>query len=162
MRKTTTRTATSPPDGPPGPPQGCTNFKLRTLLRRVARVYDAELSQAGLKGTQYSLLSNIVAHGPVRPADLAQRMGLDASTLTRNLRVLTSAGWAAQRAGADERSRLVEITGAGRAKQAEAKRHWRKAQATLNTMLGIDQVARLHAMIDDSMVRLEPGGETSS
>ena len=162
MRKTTSRTATSPPDSPPGQPQGCTNFKLRTLLRRVARVYDAELSQAGLKGTQYSLLSNIVAHGPVRPADLAQRMGLDASTLTRNLRVLTSAGWAAQRAGADERSRLVEITGAGRAKQAEAKRHWRKAQATLSTMLGIDQVARLHAMIDDSMVRLEPGGETSS
>ena len=41
-------------------PQGCTNLKLRQLMRRVAQRYDAEVGQVGLKGTQYSLLSYVI------------------------------------------------------------------------------------------------------
>lgn len=139
-------------------PRGCTNFKLRQLLRQVARLYDGEFAKAGLKGTQYSLLSQIVAHGPLQPNDLARRMGMEASTLTRNLRVLIASGWAVQRAGADERSRLVEITPAGRAKQIEARRHWKKAQGVLTKQLGIEQVKGLHAAIDNTLERLADTG----
>ena len=57
-------------------PQGCTNFKLRQFMRQVARLYDVELAQAGLKTTQYSLLSHVLHLGPLRPVDLAQAMGL--------------------------------------------------------------------------------------
>ncbi|RYY64032.1 MAG: MarR family transcriptional regulator, partial [Comamonadaceae bacterium] len=45
-------------------PRGCTNLKLRQLLRRVGQVYDAEVAQAGLKVTQYSLLSYVCKLGP--------------------------------------------------------------------------------------------------
>jgi hypothetical protein len=51
-------------------PQGCTNFKLRQLLRTVSRHYDAELAHAGLKGTQFSLLSHVVKLGPLQPQAL--------------------------------------------------------------------------------------------
>jgi DNA-binding MarR family transcriptional regulator len=142
-------------------PQGCTNFKLRTLLRRVARLYDAELSRAGLKGTQYSLLSHIVRLGPVRPQDLARQLGMDASTLTRNLRVVIAEGWVAQGPGEDERSRSVTITPAGRAKQGEARRYWRNAQDRLNELLGIEQVAQLHALIDVGLERLDAPGDAA-
>ena len=138
-------------------PRGCTNFKLRALARTVARHYDAEFAAVGLKGTQFSLLSNIVAHGPISPAELAQRIGMDASTLTRSLRVAIAAGWVAQGPGKDERSRRVEITPAGRAKQAEAKRHWRRAQDGLNALLGDARVAALHALIDDALLALDGG-----
>ena len=37
-------------------PRGCTNFRLRQLMRRLDQHYDAELSKAGLRTTQYSLL----------------------------------------------------------------------------------------------------------
>ena len=67
-------------------PQGCTNFKLRQLVRRVSQLYDAEVAKAGLKTTQYSLLSHVLRLGPIRPGDLAQAMTMDASTLTRNLK----------------------------------------------------------------------------
>ena len=60
--------------------QGCTHFKLRQLVRRVSQLYDAELSKAGLKTTQFSLLSHVLRLGPIRPGDLAQAMTLDAST----------------------------------------------------------------------------------
>ena len=54
-------------------PAGCTNFKLRQLLRRVARLYDLELAATGLKTTQYSLLSALVKTGPIAPGQLARR-----------------------------------------------------------------------------------------
>ena len=144
---------------PENQPRGCTHFKLRQLLRRVARIYDAELASAGLKGTQFSLLSQLLAHGPVQPKLLAQLLGLEASTLTRNMRIVTAAGWATQGPGADGRSRVIEITAAGRAKQAEARRYWKRAQRTLNQQFGAGRVARLHALIDEGMARLVGAAE---
>ncbi len=132
-------------------PQGCTNFKLRQLLRRVGIHYDVEMAQCGLKTTQYSLLSHVLKLGPIRPGDLATAMKMDASTLTRNLRPLVDAGWVTLEAGADARSRLVHITDTGREKRAEAQRHWKAAQLALNETLGVERVLALHALVDDAL-----------
>lgn len=135
-------------------PQGCTNFKLRQLLRSVSRLYDAEIAQAGLKGTQYSLLSHVLALGPIAPSALADRMGMDASTLTRNLRPLIDKGWVVQGPGADARSRLVTITPAGTAKQTEARLYWKRAQQQLTERLGAQQVLQLHQLMALAQQRL--------
>lgn len=137
-------------------PQGCTNFKLRQLVRRVSQLYDAEVGKAGLKTTQYSLLSHVLRLGPIRPGDLAERMTMDASTLTRNLKPMLAAGWLELSPGEDGRSRLVHITEAGRVKRAEAQRRWKAAQEALNVQLGSGRVAALHALIDDALARLAP------
>ena len=137
-------------------PQGCTNLKLRQLTRRVTQHYDAELGKTGLRVTQYSLLSFVLALGPVSPGDLARAMKMGASTLTRNMRPLIDAGWLALDPGADGRSRLVSVTDAGRQKRQEAQRRWRAAQEDINQMLGLVRVNRLHALIDECMTRLSP------
>jgi DNA-binding MarR family transcriptional regulator len=137
-------------------PQGCTNMKLRQLMRRVAQRYDLEVGKTGLKGTQYSLLSHVLKLAPVRPGDLARAMSIEASTLTRNLKPLIDAGWVTLEAGADGRSRLVNITPAGRDKRQEAQRRWRVAQEGINQTLGLERVLALHALIDDSMDLLSP------
>lgn len=139
-------------------PQGCTNFKLRRLNRMVSRHYDAHVAPSGLKTTQYSLLSHVIALGPLRPVDLAREMNVDASTLTRNLKAMLTAGFITQTEGPDARSRLLTITDAGRAKRAEAQRLWRAAQLSLNDMLGLDQVIALHALLDESLERLQNEG----
>ena len=135
-------------------PQGCTNIPLRQLLRSVSRLYDAEIAQAGLKGTQFSLLSHVLVMGPAAPSALADRMGMDASTLTRNLRPLIDKGWVLQGPGADARGRLVTITPEGSAKHAEARQHWKRAQLLLTQRLGADQVAQLHQLMDGAQQRL--------
>ena len=135
-------------------PQGCTNLKLRQLMRRMGQRYDAQMALVGLKTTQYSLLACVDKLGPLRPGELAAQLKMDASTLTRNLKPLVNAGWVRVEAGADARSRLVAITDDGRVKRAEAKRYWRKAQDELNRQLGLEQVAALHALIDDAMHKL--------
>jgi DNA-binding MarR family transcriptional regulator len=136
-------------------PQGCTNLKLRQLSRAVTRHYDAYVAPTGLKNTQYSLLSHVVLLGPLRPTDLAQRMKLDASTLTRNLQPLVAAGWIEQGPGEDARSRLVATTEAGRAKRAEVQKAWKQAQLALNARLGEERVAALHTLLDDCLQLLD-------
>jgi DNA-binding MarR family transcriptional regulator len=137
-------------------PQGCTNLKLRQLMRRVAQHYDAEVGKTGLKGTQYSLLSYVVKLGPIQPGDLAREMKIGASTLTRNLRPLIDAGWLELGPGADGRSRLVSVTEAGRVKRQEAQRRWRVAQEGINQTLGPRRVVELHALIDECLDLLSP------
>ncbi len=140
-------------------PQGCTNFRLRHLMRQVARLYDAEVAKSGIKTTQYSLLSNVLHLGPLRPVDLAQALGIDASTLTRNLKPMIAAGWLLQSEGPDARSRLIEITDDGRKKRTEAQRHWRTAQEKLNELLGVERVMALHVLIDESIALLRSADE---
>ncbi|MFT3803552.1 MAG: MarR family winged helix-turn-helix transcriptional regulator [Burkholderiaceae bacterium] len=136
-------------------PQGCTNLKLRQLTRMVTRHYDRYVSETGLRNTQYALLSYVVGLGPIRPGDLARRMQMDASTLTRNMQPMVVRGWLKIGAGTDARSRLVEVTEAGRAKRAEGQRAWKKAQTALNERLGVARVAALHELLDASIECLD-------
>lgn len=140
-------------------PQGCTNLKLRQLSRIVTRHYDSFVADVGLKITQYSLLSHVVKLGPIRPGDLARRMQMDASTLTRNLQPLAALGLLTVGAGADARSRLVSATETGVAKQAQAQQAWKAAQLALNDQLGSERVVALHALLD-SCIELLGDDET--
>nr|WP_145548581.1 MarR family winged helix-turn-helix transcriptional regulator [Variovorax boronicumulans] len=137
-------------------PQGCTHLQLRQLMRRVARLYDAELAHAGLKTTQFSLLTALDKLGPAQPGQLARQLRLQPSTLTRNLQPLVVAGWVVQGPGSDGRSRLVQLTEAGRAKRAEARQRWKSAQLELNRLLGDARVAALHALLQESLALLAP------
>ena len=140
----------------PANPKGCTNLQLRQLMRRVAQHYDQEVGKTGLKGTQYSLLSFVDRLSPIRPLDLAQALKLESSTLTRNLKPLIAQGWIMLGAGADGRSRLLTITPAGHAKRSDAQRHWKVAQNNLNQILGLERVAALHGLIQESLQLLSP------
>jgi len=132
-------------------PTGCSSLKLRQLSRRVSQHFDRIVTDAGLKTTQYSLLSNVVALGPVKPGVLAAHMEMDASTLTRNLQPLVAQGWVTVGPGDDGRSRVVEATDAGRAKRDAARKDWKRAQIALNERLGDGRVMRLHALIDECL-----------
>lgn len=128
-------------------------------MRQVSRHYDAEVAKSGLKTTQYSLLSHVLHLGPLRPVDLAQAMGIEASTLSRNLKPMIAAGWLLQGEGPDARSRLIEITDDGRKKRTEAQRHWRAAQEQLNELLGVERVMALHTLVDESIALLQAADE---
>ncbi|MBX3610413.1 MAG: winged helix-turn-helix transcriptional regulator [Hydrogenophaga sp.] len=143
----------------PAKPQGCTNLKLRQLVRAVGATYDAEVGKAGLKITQYSLLSYVTKLGPIRAVELAQQMHMSASTLSRNLRPLIDAGWVEQVPGPDARSWFIQATAQGQAKRSEAQRRWRAAQESINQRLGNERVIALHQLIDESLQLLDDEGD---
>jgi DNA-binding MarR family transcriptional regulator len=140
-------------DAPPQV-QGCTCNRLRRLTRRVTAVYDHALAPCGLRGTQFSLLSNLLALQAPTLSVLAEAMDMERTTLTRNLRPLIAAGWVSLRPGHNPRNREARMTSAGRAKWVQAKPHWRRAQSALNSALGEAEVARLHRLVDRYLPRL--------
>jgi DNA-binding MarR family transcriptional regulator len=135
-------------------PSGCTCDRLRKLTRRVTQHYDARLAPAGLRVTQYSLLAHLERGGPATVSALARLMEMDRTTLTRNLKPLAEAGLVAIAPGTDARSRVVSATGRGREARAAARQLWRQAQDEVNRVLGVEQVAALHAALEDSLARL--------
>jgi len=145
---------------PHGAPRGCSAQKLRQLSRRVSQHFDSIVATAGLKTTQYSLLSQILALGPIRPGDLAHAMEMDASTLTRNLQPLVAQAWVAVGPGSDGRSRLISITALGREKRVQSQREWKRAQLAFNARVGEDLVGRLHALIDECLGRMHEDAQT--
>ena len=131
--------------------RGCTCFRLRRLTRRVTQHYDSHLARAGLRVTQFSLLGMLLRADSLSLSELAARLEMDRTTLTRNLGPLQGAGWVAVTQGKDARSRAVQLTDAGRAAWNSAKPHWRQAQDELNAALGAEAVTELHTLLDDSL-----------
>jgi DNA-binding MarR family transcriptional regulator len=136
-------------------PLGCTCFKLRKLTRAMSRLYDHHLASVGLKTTQYSVLAN-AARAALPVAELADLLGVERTTLTRNLKPLADAGWVELQPGEDSRQRIVTITAAGRVKVDEAYIVWRRAQTEFETLMGRDTVRALHQQLETTMTQLIP------
>jgi hypothetical protein len=67
----------------------CACSQVRRLARKLSSFYDTLLSPEDLTITQYSLLANIELAGQPSHAPLAEKVGMDRTTLTRNLLPLT-------------------------------------------------------------------------
>lgn len=145
---------------------GCTCAKLRRLTRRITAVYDRELAAAGLRVTQFSLLAALRSDtgssgGGISLTELAERMDMDRSTLSRNLRPLIDRGWAELVAHAqDARVRVARLTPQGLAQWQSARPHWKRAQNEVNATLGAAQVLQLHQQLDEVTPLFRPAETT--
>lgn len=109
--------------------QNCRCLNARKEAQRLTRAYDDRLRPYGLTINQFSMLSTLILAGPQSVAALADRLGIDRTTLTRNLEVGRTAELVTISAGKDKRVRMVDITSAGRALADAALPAWREAQA---------------------------------
>ena len=133
---------------------GCTCFKLRGVARRVTQSYDRFMQESGLKITQFSLLGNLRYGDALSVSALAEKMAMDRTTLTRNLKPLEQAGLVAVIEGPDRRTKTVVITTAGKNTFRQAVPYWKKAQENLIETLGEETVLQLHALLDASISRI--------
>lgn len=129
-------------------PENCTSFRTKQFARLVERHYDAYLGAVDIKTTQFTLLTNVLRRGPISIAELADRMGLDASTLSRNLKPALLHHWVSQRVGEDARTRQISITPVGRGIQAVALAHWRDAQRDLKDKIGAQRISKLLNLLE--------------
>jgi len=127
-------------------PASCACFNIRKAARKVTQSYDRALAPAGLLATQFALLAVLARErgkDGIPMTRLAKRLGMDRTTLTRNLRVVERAKWVSVRAGEDPRERLVTLTAAGRKKFAAALPLWKDAQTRTVKRLGRANLTRL-------------------
>jgi len=121
----------------------CANFNLRRASRALGQVYDAALRPLGLKGTQFSLLTALALLGSVPLSQLARELGMDRTSLTRNLRPLLREGYVREDRGEDRRQRLLDLTEAGRRIYREALPLWQAVQDQVEGRLGTERLERL-------------------
>lgn len=131
----------------------CTCFHLRRATRRVTQIYDRELAAVDLSLNQYSILRR-AGESPRTLGSLADELGMDRTTLTRNLKPLLAVGLLAETRGEDARQRLLQLSDAGRQRLGVARPHWQRAQGIIDEAFGADAVARLHADLDTLTERL--------
>ena len=137
----------------------CSCLRLRRITRRVTQLYDRYLEPAGLTVNQFGLLARLYGASlrseTLAISALAERVGMDPTTLNRSLKPLESAGLVANGSDpADQRVRAVLITARGRARLSAALPAWRKAQAHIDAALGIDAAVALNGLLELSYARL--------
>src|SRR5439155_4355626 len=116
--------------------ENCVCFNLRWVTRAVTQFFDAELRRHGIRPTQTPILGALAQKPGWIMEDLSDWLGMERTTLVRNLRPL-------------ERDGLVEISGAGRGGRVsvslsakgrknleEAMPAWRAAQQAVIKTVG--------------------------
>lgn len=127
--------------GEPG--RDCVCFALRKTARAVTQWYDDALRPSGLKTTQFSLMVAAKMSGGATMNRLAERLVMDRTTLTRNLRPLEEDGLIAIAPGRDRREREITLTAKGVTRLAKALPLWRRAQTETVSRLGRQRAERL-------------------
>jgi DNA-binding MarR family transcriptional regulator len=117
--------------------------------RAVTRLYDDILRPTGLRATQLAVLVAVGNEDATSITELAKFMGMDRSTLTRNLTPLEREGLIRVGNEGWRRSRIVEITNKGRSRLREALPFWEKAQQTMRQKLGGRRWPVIMADLDD-------------
>ena len=121
----------------------CLCQKARTAARALTRFYDRHFVGAGIEPTQFNLLTAIGLAGPVSLGRLAGYLGLERTTLTRNLAVLEREGIVETESTADARQRLLKLTKKGRETLRANLPRWKKAQQAARVALGTEKFGRM-------------------
>ena len=135
------------------PQQGfthCSAAALRMAARRVSQFYDACLAPAGLKVSQYSVLSTAARRRDKPPTvnELAVELGMDRSTLGHNLRPLERDALIVLEADPrDKRIRRVVVTEIGRQKRRACRELWVVAQARFEEAFGHERAIELGVLL---------------
>ena len=136
-------------------PSACTAMRIRKAARRVTQIYDQHLEPFDLTVTQYGLLGRIKALDSLSIGELAEKMLMDPTTLTRNLRPLQRRGLLVLAPDPrDKRSRSLHLTERGREAFDDARTGWQKAQQRIARARGETETATLHAALDHMLDRL--------
>ena len=125
---------------------GCLGLASRRAARALSRSFERSLRPYGIRIGQFSALTALMLKGPMTIGTLADFLGVERTTLTRNLALIEANGWVAVHPGTDARSRIVKVTSAGRAAIAAAFPAWRRAQSAATSAIGTAGVAALHRL----------------
>lgn len=124
--------------------ESCGAWNLRLAARRAGQFVEERLAPAGVSLAQFGLMAEIASASDDTVSALAERMGLDQSTLSRTLRTLEGDGLVEiATVESDARKRMVWLTEKGARRLETALAAWRQAQDELERHLSVDLARRL-------------------
>ena len=123
---------------------------MRKSARKITQFYENSLREAGIKPTQFSILAALANTGPIQLSQLADRLLLERTSLTRNLNVLERNTWIGIQPGEeDSRQRVVSLSSNGYKQLDHAIPYWQKAQKAIAKDMGQDTMTGLRSTLDE-------------
>ena len=135
----------------------CACNQLRRSARGMTQVFDAGMGPDGLKVTQMPVLVGLGVGGSMPVSALADALGLDRTTLTRNLKVLEDRGLVLTAPHEqDARVRMVSMTPEGADELSAALARWDRVQSLVEERFGPERLRALYDELDALSVAVGP------
>lgn len=126
----------------------CANLNMKKATRVVSKLYEEHLAPVGLKGTQFSLLMAVYSNENLTISQIAEKLVIDRTSLTRALCPLQRDGLVRIKLWAeDRRVRNVMITEKGKILAQKAIPLWKEAQTEFLSRLGEEQWNELYDLL---------------
>ena len=110
--------------------------RLRRASRLLSQSYEDALRPVGLRLTQFTILQFLSFAGETTQKQLAHKLGMDTTTLTRTLTAMSRQGWIDKQRGEDRREWKMRLSKKGHAQFVTALPLWKKAQDSAQGQLG--------------------------
>lgn len=117
----------------------CVCYEFRKTARQIINYYDAALKETDLKSNQFIILAAVAYMGKTNFKNLAEFVGIDQSTLARNLVTVEKQGFVTVNSGMNKREKIISLSRKGKNKLASAFPYWQKAQREIVHHLGSDE-----------------------
>jgi DNA-binding MarR family transcriptional regulator len=128
----------------------CICNNLRRAARLVTNYYDKLFEPAGLRASQATVLVVLYRAGVQTINEMAEKLELDRTTLTRNLKPLAHQGLLTIAPGSDQRTRLVTLTPEGEAALLKVLPLWEQAQSYMVEGIGKANTSLLLAQLSEA------------
>ena len=122
-------------------PEVCPGFQARATARAITRYYNACFRPFELTAEQFSLLVGIGGSPNETVAELAARAGVDATTLSRNIRSLESRGIIGSTGARGRSGKRLMLTGEGWRLLEQVIPVWQSAKQELSQLMGSEQLS---------------------
>jgi DNA-binding MarR family transcriptional regulator len=109
----------------------CVCYEIRKTARFVINYYDAALRDADLKSNQFLILVAVAYLKSPNFTKLADFVGIDQSTLARNLVTVEKQKLVSVKPGKNRREKLISLTKKGEQKIEKSFPLWKKAHGRL-------------------------------
>src|SRR5512132_2252514 len=116
--------------------ENCVCFNLRRVARVVTQFFDAELRRHGVRPTQETILASLNSKDSWNMAELSDWLGMERTTLVRNLRPLQRDGFVKVVGGGRGNRVELTITTKGRKQIERLAPAWKSAQNAVVKTLG--------------------------
>jgi len=135
--------------------ENCTCFNVRRVARVITQFFDAEVRRHGIRPTQTPILGALQAKEGWGMAELSDWLGMERTTLVRNLRPLERDGLVRTSGGGRGGHVELSITEKGRAALATMLPAWRSAQNKVVATLGKQRWSRIIRDLEQVAAKLK-------
>ncbi len=132
----------------------CIAVRIRLLNRTVTHIFDEALRPLGVKVSQLNVLMVVAKHAPISAGEVARRLNMEKSTLSRNVERMRTHGWLKVSVGDPGRKQVLELAAPGRKLIEKSLPFWKKAQAQTEAVLGQRGARAIHRAADSVWAQL--------